>query len=201
MRLVGAVGTHYHFDHVGGKVPPRLVAMVCGPFAQEAQLPGLGELSRDHGGSRRGAVQPRAGGGAPSRARRRAAPRPVGRRDRSAAHAGPQRRLGLPLREAARRSRRVGTRWRHHLPRLVRPARLAGLGRGRDVRLAAATARPRGRRRHLPRPRVQRRQDDGRQGEGERPPPPLQPRAVARYALIRERRLSYPQQQQMMCEC
>mmetsp|Transcript_21754 Transcript_21754/g.61888 ORF Transcript_21754/g.61888 Transcript_21754/m.61888 type:complete len:167 (+) Transcript_21754:414-914(+) len=23
--------------------------MVCGPFAQEAQLPGLGELSRDHG--------------------------------------------------------------------------------------------------------------------------------------------------------
>ncbi|EOD16572.1 hypothetical protein EMIHUDRAFT_95217 [Emiliania huxleyi CCMP1516] len=38
MRLVGAV-------------PPRLVAMVCGPFAQEAQLPGLGELSRDHGGA------------------------------------------------------------------------------------------------------------------------------------------------------
>eukprot|EP00315_Gephyrocapsa_oceanica_P009242 CAMPEP_0185289480 /NCGR_PEP_ID=MMETSP1363-20130426/3934_1 /TAXON_ID=38817 /ORGANISM="Gephyrocapsa oceanica, Strain RCC1303" /LENGTH=400 /DNA_ID=CAMNT_0027885373 /DNA_START=102 /DNA_END=1305 /DNA_ORIENTATION=+ len=42
MRLVGAVGTHYHFDHVGGKVPPRLVAMVCGPFAQEAQLQGWG---------------------------------------------------------------------------------------------------------------------------------------------------------------
>lgn len=48
MRLVGAIATHFHFDHAGGKVPPQMAAMVFGPFAGESSLPGLRELKRDH---------------------------------------------------------------------------------------------------------------------------------------------------------
>ena len=51
MRIVGAIGTHYHFDHCGGEVPPQMVAMVAGPFGagQKVMLPGLREMARDHG--------------------------------------------------------------------------------------------------------------------------------------------------------
>ena len=49
MRLVGAIGTHYHFDHCGGEVPPQMAAMVAGPFGGKATLPGLREMRRDHG--------------------------------------------------------------------------------------------------------------------------------------------------------
>ena len=49
MRLVGAVGTHYHFDHCGGEVPPQMAAMVSGPFGGKPTLPGLREMKRDHG--------------------------------------------------------------------------------------------------------------------------------------------------------
>lgn len=49
MQLVGAIGTHYHFDHCGGEVPPQMAAMVAGPFGGKATLPGLREMRRDHG--------------------------------------------------------------------------------------------------------------------------------------------------------
>lgn len=50
MRLVGALGTHYHFDHVGGAVPPPFAAMVAGPFGGEVPLlPGLREMGLEHG--------------------------------------------------------------------------------------------------------------------------------------------------------
>lgn len=49
-RLVGAVATHYHWDHAGGNVPQRRVAMVFGPFdSGPHRLPGLYELARQHG--------------------------------------------------------------------------------------------------------------------------------------------------------
>ena len=53
MRLVGALGTHYHFDHIGGFVPPQLQAMVYGPFGRprdaDGRLVGLREMRVDHG--------------------------------------------------------------------------------------------------------------------------------------------------------
>ena len=52
MKLVGAIASHYHFDHVGGEVPPQLAAMVYGPFAgaaKNATLPGLAEMKTAHG--------------------------------------------------------------------------------------------------------------------------------------------------------
>ena len=51
MSIIGAIGTHYHFDHCGGEVPPQMVAMVAGPFGagQKVMLPGLREMARDHG--------------------------------------------------------------------------------------------------------------------------------------------------------
>ena len=49
MRLVGAIGTHYHFDHCGGAVPPQMAAMVSGPFGGKPVLPGLREMRRDEG--------------------------------------------------------------------------------------------------------------------------------------------------------
>jgi glyoxylase-like metal-dependent hydrolase (beta-lactamase superfamily II) len=44
MELVGAVATHYHFDHTGGLVPAQMVAMVFGPFARDTTLCGLKEM-------------------------------------------------------------------------------------------------------------------------------------------------------------
>ena len=52
MKLVGAIASHYHFDHVGGLVPPQLAAMVYGPFKGDpnnAVLPGLAEMKTKHG--------------------------------------------------------------------------------------------------------------------------------------------------------
>lgn len=49
MKLIGAIGTHYHFDHCGGEVPPQMAAMVSGPFGGKPTLPGLREMKRDHG--------------------------------------------------------------------------------------------------------------------------------------------------------
>ena len=45
MRLVGAIASHYHFDHVGGTLPPQMQGMVFGPFGVpkgvEPRLPGV----------------------------------------------------------------------------------------------------------------------------------------------------------------
>ena len=50
MRLVGAIATHYHFDHAGGAVPPHFVAMIAGPMHRgDVLLPGLREMGRDYG--------------------------------------------------------------------------------------------------------------------------------------------------------
>ena len=53
MRLVGALGTHFHFDHIGGEVPEYMRAMVYGPFgAPKGEVPrtcGLKEMGTDHG--------------------------------------------------------------------------------------------------------------------------------------------------------
>lgn len=49
ITIVGAIPTHYHFDHTGGKVPQFLRAMVAGPFGQEPVVPGLGDMKKEHG--------------------------------------------------------------------------------------------------------------------------------------------------------
>jgi len=50
MTLVGAIASHYHFDHTGGAIPPPFVAMVYGPMGKpNARLPGLHEMGRHHG--------------------------------------------------------------------------------------------------------------------------------------------------------
>lgn len=50
MKLVGAIATHYHFDHIGGAIPPQFAAMVTGPFGNaEPWLPGLKEMGKEHG--------------------------------------------------------------------------------------------------------------------------------------------------------
>ena len=52
-RQVGAIATHYHFDHTGGAIPPPFVAMVYGPFGapkgEAPTLPGLREMRTEHG--------------------------------------------------------------------------------------------------------------------------------------------------------
>ena len=47
LKLVGSIASHYHFDHVGGAVPPQMAAMVFGPFGapKDAKLPGLAEMA------------------------------------------------------------------------------------------------------------------------------------------------------------
>lgn len=52
LKLVGAIASHYHYDHVGGLVPQQLAAMICGPFGvpkDGAVLPGLAEMKTNHG--------------------------------------------------------------------------------------------------------------------------------------------------------
>ncbi len=50
MKLVGAVASHYHFDHTGGLLPAQMKAMVFGPMApREARLVGLREMKTDYG--------------------------------------------------------------------------------------------------------------------------------------------------------
>jgi hypothetical protein len=53
MQLVGAMGTHYHFDHIGGYVPPPFHAMLYGPFGTppnaDGHLSGLREMHDDYG--------------------------------------------------------------------------------------------------------------------------------------------------------
>ena len=55
MKLVGAMPTHYHWDHAGGAVPPQMAAMVYGPFGGkrpgggEPWLVGLHEMGKEHG--------------------------------------------------------------------------------------------------------------------------------------------------------
>mmetsp|Transcript_31681 Transcript_31681/g.50877 ORF Transcript_31681/g.50877 Transcript_31681/m.50877 type:complete len:384 (-) Transcript_31681:100-1251(-) len=49
ITIVGAIPTHYHFDHTGGKVPSFLRAMVAGPFGPEPVVPGLGDMKKEHG--------------------------------------------------------------------------------------------------------------------------------------------------------
>ena len=55
MKLVGAMGTHYHFDHVGGAVPPQFAPMLFGPFGgslpggEEPRMSGLREMKTDYG--------------------------------------------------------------------------------------------------------------------------------------------------------
>ena len=55
MKLVGAMGTHYHFDHIGGAVPPQFAPMLFGPFGGsmpgggEPRMAGLREMKTDYG--------------------------------------------------------------------------------------------------------------------------------------------------------
>lgn len=53
MRLVGAMGTHFHFDHIGGTVPAQLASMVYGPFGKpkdgDGTMVGLREMKTDFG--------------------------------------------------------------------------------------------------------------------------------------------------------
>ncbi|KAL1508548.1 hypothetical protein AB1Y20_004647 [Prymnesium parvum] len=49
MKIVGAIASHYHFDHTGGLPPASLRSMVFGPFegGKDLRLPGLHEMARD----------------------------------------------------------------------------------------------------------------------------------------------------------
>eukprot|EP00931_Biecheleriopsis_adriatica_P121512 TRINITY_DN96586_c0_g1_i1.p1 TRINITY_DN96586_c0_g1~~TRINITY_DN96586_c0_g1_i1.p1 ORF type:complete len:397 (-),score=69.83 TRINITY_DN96586_c0_g1_i1:37-1227(-) len=49
IKIVGAIPTHYHFDHTGGKVPEMLRAMVSGPFGAAPTIPGLRNMKEEHG--------------------------------------------------------------------------------------------------------------------------------------------------------
>lgn len=51
MKIIGAVPTHYHFDHAGGLVHKMFQSMIFGPFGPsgEPRLAGLLEMQRDHG--------------------------------------------------------------------------------------------------------------------------------------------------------
>jgi glyoxylase-like metal-dependent hydrolase (beta-lactamase superfamily II) len=56
MKIVGAIASHYHFDHVGGFIFEPMMAMVYGPFAKEMmakgasqRLCGLAEMGWEHG--------------------------------------------------------------------------------------------------------------------------------------------------------
>lgn len=49
IKIIGAIPTHYHFDHTGGKVPSFMRAMVAGPFGPDPVVPGLGDMKKEHG--------------------------------------------------------------------------------------------------------------------------------------------------------
>uniref|UniRef100_A0A7S3F7Q4 Metallo-beta-lactamase domain-containing protein n=1 Tax=Haptolina ericina TaxID=156174 RepID=A0A7S3F7Q4_9EUKA len=53
MRIVGAISTHYHFDHTGGVPPGPFRGMVFGPFggSADARVPGLHEMAKDFNAS------------------------------------------------------------------------------------------------------------------------------------------------------